>query len=121
MLVPRLPEPLSSPGPLVEEDSELLDALPRLEARWGRLGLGAPDRALSIGTGTGTKGVAIRLDVFPLSILCSPCLQLCGHLPRLRMRPGWTVCHHAWTYHHNVLWKTKTKGQVTYWYQAAAD
>lgn len=63
LLFPRLPELLSSPGPLVEEDSELLDALPRLEALWGRLGLVVPGRVLSMGIGTGTNGDAIRLEV----------------------------------------------------------
>lgn len=95
LLFPRLPELLSSPGPLVEEDSELLDALPRLEALWGRRGLIAPGRVLSIGIGTGTNGVAIRLeDSFPVTRR-NPDLHLCFRLFRIRVRPGWTICQHA--------------------------
>lgn len=63
---PLLPKPLSSAAPLVEEDSELLDALPTLDARLGRLAPEEAERTWSMGTGTGTNGVAICLD-----ILCS--------------------------------------------------
>ena len=59
------PLPWSSPTDLVigEEDSELLETLPSDDARWGRLSLLLPpDRTLSKGTGTGTKGDAIFLS-----------------------------------------------------------
>lgn len=42
------------------EEEGLLETLPSDEARWGRLTLLLPpDKALSMGTGTGTKGDAI--------------------------------------------------------------
>lgn len=42
------------------EEEGLLETLPSEEARWGRLTLLPPaDQALSMGTGTGTKGEAI--------------------------------------------------------------
>lgn len=54
----------SPPAPRVmEEQDELLETLPREEARWGRLSLLLPvDKRLSMGTGTGTKGDAIFLS-----------------------------------------------------------
>lgn len=62
----ELPHPLprsSAAALMIDEEKELLETLPRDEARWGRLSLPLPpDKALSIGTGTGTKGDAICLS-----------------------------------------------------------
>lgn len=60
---PLLPKLLSSAVPLVEEDSELLDTLLMLDARLGRLAPEEPGSARSMGTGTGTNGVAISLEI----------------------------------------------------------
>lgn len=47
----------------MEEQDELLETLPTDEARCGRLSLLLPpDKALSMGKGTGTKGDAIFLS-----------------------------------------------------------
>ena len=56
--------PWSSPAALVtEEQDELLETLPSDDARCARLNLLLPpDKALSMGTGTGTKGDAIFLS-----------------------------------------------------------
>lgn len=61
---PPHPLPWSSPAILLtDEENELLDTLPRDEARCGRLSLLLPpDNALSMGTGTGTKGDAMFLS-----------------------------------------------------------
>lgn len=61
---PPYPLPLASPAALVkDEEDELLETLPSEEARCGRLSLLLPpDKALSMGTGTGTKGDAIFLS-----------------------------------------------------------
>lgn len=48
---------------MILEQDELLETLPSDEARCGRLSLLLPpDKALSMGTGTGTKGDAIFLS-----------------------------------------------------------
>lgn len=67
------PLPWSSPAALViDEQDELLETLPSDEARCGRLSLLLPpDKALSMGTGTGTKGDAIFLSCVLLSSHCS--------------------------------------------------
>ena len=72
---PSLPLRCSSLAALVmEEQDELLETLPTDEARCGRLSLLlAPDKALSMGKGTGTKGDAIFL--------------ICVLLPRHRSGP----------------------------------
>lgn len=64
---PPLPLLWSSPAVLVmDEQDELLETLPSDEARCGRLSLPLPpDKALSMGTGTGTKGDAIFPELMP--------------------------------------------------------
>lgn len=67
---PLHPLPWSSSETRVREDWELVETLPSDEARCGRLSLLLPpDKALSMGTGTGTKGDAIDLSCV-LLLLC---------------------------------------------------
>lgn len=77
---PPHPLPCSSPAAL---DSELLETLPSDEARCGRLSLlPPPDKPLSKGTGTGTKGDAIFQSCALLPRHCSR-RQGSSHRPRL--------------------------------------
>lgn len=86
------PHPLlwSSPATLLkDEDEELLETLPSEEARCGRLSLLLPpDKALSMGTGTGTKGDAIFLSCVLLSQYLNSG-QGSSHLPCFRGALWW--------------------------------
>lgn len=86
---PKPPQPLSWSSPaalMIEEQDELLETLPSDEARCGRLSLLLPpDKALSMGTGTGTKGDAIFLscELLPRhhKVLQTTDLALCQSRP----------------------------------------